>query len=231
MISYCICSIKSFYLDILIEKLKKKYNESINWIIINDNNEFKNKIFEYEVNKIFFIHWPYIIPMKIYNSIECINFHTSNLPEDRGGSPIQNQIIKNVILSKVNALRVTDDGLDKGPCYISYPINLSGNFVDIFLSIIEISYVLISKIIDENLKPIYHNYDNNDIEINKRIKDNNLIIKDKNILEIYNQIRMRDSDYYQRTYIEIENYKFSFKRANIENNIILSDCIIEYIKK
>ena len=42
---------------------------------------------------------------------------------------------------------------------------------------------------------------------------------------------MRDSDYYQRTYIEIENYKFSFKRANIENNIILSDCIIEYIKK
>ena len=31
--------------------------------------------------------------------------------------------------------------------------------------------------------------------------------------------------------IEIDNYRFTFKRSNIENNKILSDCIIEYINK
>ena len=76
---------------------KQKYNLTKRFI--------RNKIVLKEIKKInpqriFFIHWSTLIPKDLYLNYECIQFHCANLPKFRGGSPVQNQILKG--LKKIN---------------------------------------------------------------------------------------------------------------------------------
>ena len=41
---------------------------------------------------VFFFHWSDIVPKEVYEKYKCAVIHTGNLPEGRGGSPLQNQI-------------------------------------------------------------------------------------------------------------------------------------------
>ena len=59
---------------------KKKLN-------IKDLNKIKPRI-------IFFPHWSFKVNKNIIEKFNCICFHTSPLPYGRGGSPIQNLILK-----------------------------------------------------------------------------------------------------------------------------------------
>ena len=54
---------------------------------------------------IFFPHVSEIIPTGIYENFLCIGFHTGDLPADRGGSPIQNKILTNSLLTSVSTLK------------------------------------------------------------------------------------------------------------------------------
>lgn len=225
MTDFVLCSIKSYYSEKIFQKLKK--NTEFTWQYISENEYFKENILEINPKKCFFIHWPFIVPKRIYEIIECINFHTANLPNGRGGTPIQNQILDKTLITKVNSLKITSDGLDSGPCYNFKTITLQGNVFDIFITISDLCYELILDIIYKNLKPnIIYNYQNEIIY--KRIKNNELNIEDKELEDIYDQIRMRDSDYYEKTYINIGNFKFSFNRALFNGNKI--KCDVEIIK-
>ena len=67
--------------------------------------------------KIFIPHWSYIIPSAIFERYECIVFHMTDLPYGRGGSPLQNLIVRGLTATKLSALRV-EVGLDTGPVYL-----------------------------------------------------------------------------------------------------------------
>ena len=62
---------------------------------------------------IFFPDWSWIVPVDIISNYNCICFHESNLPKFRGGSPIQNQIIRGVETTKTTAF-LMNTGLDEG---------------------------------------------------------------------------------------------------------------------
>ena len=142
----------NFFSNKLINKLKNTDNK---WIYCNENNfDILNNYITNNI-KIFFLHWNYIVPKNIYSKYECINIHTSNLPDGKGGSPIQNQIINNILFTKVNTLKITDDGLDSGPIYNSKDISLQCNLFDIWNIITESSYELINDIINNNLVPLF----------------------------------------------------------------------------
>ena len=76
-----------------------------------------NIVKKYKPDKIFFIHWSKFIPKRIYENYECIQFHCSDLPKFRGGSPIQNQIIRGIKKTKLTAFKVSGS-LDAGPIYL-----------------------------------------------------------------------------------------------------------------
>jgi methionyl-tRNA formyltransferase len=215
---YLICSKDNYFLDFIYKSLKQKYD---NFVIINKKEDLKNAIKVYKnIQKIFFLHWNYIVPSSIYNNYECINLHTGNLPEDRGGSPIQNQILLGKYVSQVNALKMSDDGIDSGPIYCSEQITLQGTVFDIFNSITKTGLKLICKIIDEDLKPTPQVF-NNEV-IFKRNKDNTIDFT-KSIESIYDKIRMLDSDDYPTAYLNVGDYKLEFSRAKFNGKEIISD--------
>jgi len=223
-VSYVLCSVNSYYTNTLFSTLCSKYINII-WKLITDNNTFKDEILAISPVKCFFFHWPYIVPKKIYDQIECINFHTGNLPYGRGGSPLQNQISENILTSYVNALKITNDGIDSGPSYNKEQISLQGNIFDIFNVLSNVVYNLIIDIIENKLEPLII-YNFTDIPIYNRLKNNHLLTENKNIEEIYNQIRMRDYKYYEKTYIDYNEYRLTFSRASFDGERILCDAEI-----
>ena len=218
MVDYIFASKKNYISNQLFEKLKKKYNIEF----VCEKCKLEETILRTNPTKIFFFHWSYIVPKNIYNKYECINIHTSNLPNGRGGSPLQNQIIDNIITTRVNSLKMTDKGIDAGPIYCYKEISLQGSIFDIWLTLGNVSYDLICKIIDENLIPIEQ--ENNCLKKYNRRK-NNIIPFDKqdDLLKIYDFIRMLDFEDYPSPYIKMGIYKLEFNRANFNGEEIIAD--------
>ena len=86
------------------------------WNLKNFNN-INNRFFVFKkinlkkINSInpkiiFFIHWSKIVPANLFEKYTCVQFHSSDLPRFRGGSPIQNQIIKGIKKTKLTAFQV-----------------------------------------------------------------------------------------------------------------------------
>jgi methionyl-tRNA formyltransferase len=196
-----------------------KYNS--HWIK-DDQNLYEN-IKRINPDWILVFHWSKIIPKKIYTNFKCLCIHTGNLPEDRGGSPIQNQILNGKKFSKVNLIELTEP-VDSGAIYCSKDISLQGNLNDIWDIISETSILLIDKYISDELVPIPQE---GKINTYKRKKDNNLIVN--NIESIHDQIRMLDGLGYPKTFLEIEGFIFEFSRSHLENNEI--EACVKIFKK
>ena len=99
--------------------------------------------------KIFIPHWSYIIPSAIFERYECIVFHMTDLPYGRGGSPLQNLIVRGLTATKLSALRV-EVGLDTGPVYLKMDLSLSGTAEEIFVRVNKLVGKMIVEIIQNN---------------------------------------------------------------------------------
>ena len=74
---------------------------------------------------LFFLHWSSKVPHEITQGYECVNFHMTDVPFGRGGSPLQNLIARGHTSTMLTALRMTDE-LDAGPVYMKRPLSLEG---------------------------------------------------------------------------------------------------------
>ena len=79
---------------------------------------------------VFFLHWSWKVPPETVNRHECINFHMTDLPYGRGGSPLQNLILRGHSTTQLTAHRMTN-GIDDGPIYLKEPLSLDGTAQDI----------------------------------------------------------------------------------------------------
>lgn len=228
--SYFLYSKDNYFFNKLKSKILSR-NDCDKWIFINDKDYQPIENQDSETTIIFFLHWNYIIPKRIYQTYQCINLHTSNLPDGKGGSPIQNQIMNEIRFTYVNALRMSDKGLDAGPIYNRQAISLQGSLFDIWNTIVDASFYLISEIIDQCLESVEQIESDENI-IYKRRSNNQIPFLDECSLEkVYDFIRMLDADDYPEPYLEIGNYKLSFNRAKFDGDSILADVKIRKIKE
>lgn len=79
---------------------------------------------------IYFFHWSWIVPKEIVNNFLCINFHASDLPKFRGGAPIENQIKRGVLDTKLTA-HIMEEQIDAGPILMKWNLSLRGQKSDI----------------------------------------------------------------------------------------------------
>jgi len=197
----------------LLKKLDK-YNHKITWLRELSEAEIDSINPEY----VFFFHWSEKVSRRIYENYKCIVVHTGCLPQDRGGSPIQNQILKDKYISRVNLIEMCEE-LDSGGIFCSEQISLQGDINDIWSCIADVSADLIDKLISSDLEPIPQTGDQ---LTNKRVQSN-LINFEKCIDSVYNQIRMVDSDFYPNGYIIFNDFKLEFSRAKLQKEEILVD--------
>jgi len=102
---------------------------------------------------ILFYGWSWTIDEEIVESFNCIMLHPSALPKFRGGSPIQNQIIRGVRNSKLT-LFLMNRKMDSGDILEQGPLDLSGSIPEIFKKIELEGLRLTLKILKNGLMPV-----------------------------------------------------------------------------
>ena len=207
---------------ILISKLKWKesnYNY-LNRKTIYFDKINKKKIKEINPEVIFFLHWSNKIPEEIFKNFLCIQFHASDLPKFRGGSPIQNQIINGIRNTKISAFKVTKN-IDTGDVCMKKKLSLAGDVNDIFVRLERTAITMINEIIA--MKNIRFKKQIGKITYVKRrspLDSNMLKFKPLNLHDIYNFIRMVDSKEYPNAFINLNKFKITFNKANYKKGII-----------
>lgn len=147
---------------------------------------------------IFFPHWNWKVPQEIFSKYECVAFHTAPLPYGRGGSPIQNLIVRGHVTAPVVALKMTDI-LDGGPIYGAIEISLDGSLDSIFHRIAVAVQKLILLICNEGPTPSEQN--GIPVIFQRLTSKDNELGSNLTISEIYDRIRMVDGLDYPRAYI------------------------------
>jgi methionyl-tRNA formyltransferase len=213
-----IATVKSWNIKNAVNLKKKFLNKYEIKIITKKEGLTYEKVTKIHPEHIFFPHWSWIIPGEIYNNFECIAFHMTDLPFGRGGSPLQNLILRGIKKTKISAIKVVKD-LDAGPIYIKQPLSLEGSAEEI--------YKRASKIIFEDMIPyllknkIIPKPQRGKVVIFKRRSPfQSKIPYDITLKGIYDYIRMLDAEDYPSAFLETENLKFEFKDAQKRNKYI-----------
>ena len=166
---------------------------------------------------IFFLHWSWKVPDEIVDNYECICFHMTDVPFGRGGSPLQNLIIRGHRKTMLSALRMVRE-LDAGPVYMKEELSLDGTAEEIYLRATHLSAQMIGRIIREHPEPVPQA---GDVVVFKRRKPEESLIGESGSLEsLYDFIRMLDAEGYPKAFVVWHGFRLEFSRAVLYNDRI-----------
>ena len=182
---------------------------------------------QHQPDWIFFFHWSKKVEKDFHSNNRCVVIHTSNLPQFRGGSPLQNQIFNKVTSTQVNAIEMRDT-IDSGGIYASCPISLHGSLQDIWLQIADTTSALIQECVLDRPTP---QEQAGSASTYKRLKGSRIgeVLENSNsIEEVYDHIRALDGDGYGGATMDIGSHVMRFSRAKMTStDSILCDLVIK----
>lgn len=159
---------------------------------------------------LFFLHWSWKVPSEIVNPFECVGFHPADLPFGRGGTPIQNLILRGLKTTKLSAFRMTE-AMDAGPIYLQKPLSLQGSAEQIFARMSQLALQMIQTMIAEQPVPIPQK---GKAVIFKRRKPEESEIQTLPSLEnLYDFIRMLDARDYPKAFFHHRGFCYALSDA------------------
>ena len=193
-----------------------KNRPSEKWVLVRDKDEFTlEKIRHLAPTKIFIPHWSHLIPPEITSTYESIVFHITDLPYGRGGSPLQNLIVRGHTETKVSAIRI-DEGIDTGDVYLKKPLRLEGSAAEIHRRTNPIIAEMIEEIIDSNIAPVPQKGDA--VVFRRRGPAQSNISALHTPQRVYDHIRMLDAPGYPLAYLTSEWLRFEFSEASLQKD-------------
>lgn len=176
---------------------------------------------------VFFPHWSYIIPSKIYESFNCIIFHMTDLPFGRGGSPLQNLIVRGIYDTKISAIKCSKI-LDGGDVYLKRDFSLRDKAAKELYK--DVGYIIKDMILEiVNNNPECTPQAGQVVEFSRRTSEMSDISKLNNIEKVYDYIRMLDAPGYPYAYLKEKNIKYSFTDVKKQGGKLYASVCIEEI--
>lgn len=171
---------------------------------------------------VFFPHWSWKIPPSIYENYNCVVFHMTDLPFGRGGSPLQNLIVRGIYETMISAIQVTS-GIDEGPVYFKEPMDISEGNADEMLSRASdiIFFKMIPRLIGEKFMP--KPQEGNPTIFKRRLADQSEIPGNLSNRQIYDYIRMLDGEGYPKAFSKYGQRKVCYSNAKYENGRVMAE--------
>ncbi len=224
-ISYIVAGCKNWNRRVFDEVISK-YNG--NWIYVDTEEDLTKNAKKNNTRYIFFLHWSWIVPKEILNNYECVCFHMTDVPYGRGGSPLQNLIIRGHKETKLTALRMVKE-LDAGPVYLKEDLSLYGfSAKDIYIRASYLSAKMIEKIIENEITP--EPQKGEEVLFKRRKPEESEIPELLDLEALFDFIRMLDAEDYPKAFLLYKCFKFEFSRASIYDENLLADVKITRIK-
>lgn len=211
--------------DELFSILSERPNEE--WVRIRQKESltFEN-LKSLRARKVFIPHWSYFIPEEVFNQFDCVLFHMTDLPYGRGGSPLQNLIVRGHEHTFMTAIKVISE-LDAGPIYLKKKLTLEGTARDIFNRSVPLVREMIIEIVENEIIPYAQSGTVVTFNRRKNVDGNVSLLSMPG--EVYDHIRMLDCEGYPKAFIETEHLRIEFDQADIIGNELTAN--VRIIKK
>jgi methionyl-tRNA formyltransferase len=169
---------------------------------------------------IFFLHWSWRVPAKIVKQFECVCFHMTDVPFGRGGSPLQNLIVRGHRDTKLSALRMTEE-FDTGPVYLKESLSLEGGAEEIYLRAGRLSARMIERLVREEMKPVPQQ--GKAVNFKRRTRAESEVGRLSSLEGLYDFIRMLDAEGYPRAFFHHSGMRFELSRPALYDGRIVAD--------
>ena len=215
---YLVAGCKSWHRRVFGEVLSKLAGD---WHYVGKQEELSLAyIRELRPRYIFFLHWSWKVPPEILAEVECVCFHMTDVPYGRGGSPLQNLIVRGHRETRLTALRMTSE-LDAGPVYLKRSLSLEGGAEEIYLRASALSAEMIQQIARDET----HALPQTGVAVNfkRRKPEESQIAKLDSLEQLHDFIRMLDAEDYPRAFLSHDGYRFEFSRSALYDGRIVAD--------
>ena len=169
---------------------------------------------------VFFLHWSWKVPEEILEEVECVCFHMTDVPYGRGGSPLQNLIVRGHRETRLTALRMTSE-LDAGPVYLKRSLSLEGGAEEIYLRASALSAEMIQQIAQDEVPSLPQT--GVAVNFKRRKPEESQIAKLDSLEQLHDFIRMLDAEGYPRAFLSHNGYRFEFSRSALYDGRIVAD--------
>jgi methionyl-tRNA formyltransferase len=170
---------------------------------------------EFAPTLVFIPHWSWLIPADVWGRFECVLFHMTALPFGRGGSPLQNLVVRGLRETTISAIRVTGE-LDAGPVYLQRPLSLAGTADEIFLRAEPIVQAMIEMIARTRPTPVPQQGE--PVIFTRRKPADGDVAGLPGLEAVYDHIRMLDGEGYPPAFVEAGGFRFEFTRAALRGD-------------
>ncbi len=175
---------------------------------------------EWAPRYVFFLHWSWKVPPEILDDFECVCFHMTDVPYGRGGSPLQNLIVRGHKDTRLAALRMTAE-FDAGPVYFKQPLSLAGNAEEILIRACYASASMIQRLIRE--EPMPSAQEGDAVVFKRRRPEESELRNPASLSELYDSIRMLDAEGYPHAFLNYGGFRFEFSRAALYDGRVVAD--------
>ena len=170
---------------------------------------------------ILFVGWSWLIPPQVLKDYLCLGIHPSDLPDFRGGSPIQNQIISGVKKTKISLMTLAEK-IDEGDVWLKEDLSLEGaNMRMIFNNIVQSSSRLLNRFfaIYPDIQPERQRHGGGCFRKRRKPADSRITMRQMETMELeelYDFIRCL-TEPYPNAYLEDEHgNRLFFKEVRFE---------------
>jgi len=169
---------------------------------------------------VFFPHWSWKIPASVFERFECVIFHMTDLPFGRGGSPLQNLVVRGIEATQLTALQCVAE-LDAGPIYLKRPLSTLGTAEEVFLRAAALMEPMIMDIVRRQLKPMPQSGE--PVSFKRRTPAEGNLAAAADLARVHDMVRMLDAEGYPRAFVDVGRFRFEFSRASRRHDHVLAD--------
>lgn len=166
---------------------------------------------------VFVAHWSSRIPAEIFDAFECIIFHMTDVPYGRGGSPLQNLILRGHQTTVVSGLRCVEE-MDAGPVYLKRPLDLNGSAEEIYVRANEVIREMIIEIVETEPTPVAQV--GAVTSFSRRTPEESELPQNLSPKQLYDFIRMLDAPGYPRAFVRHGDFRVELSQAELIDGVL-----------
>ena len=176
---------------------------------------------------IFFPHFSHYIPQEIYDNYKCVGFHEANLPFGRGGSPLQNHILRGIYHININAIAI-NKAFDSGDIYLKRGFDLSRGSAEKLYK--KASFIIFNEMIPYILanKPKPRPQKGEAVVFKRRTPAQSELssLENPTLRQIYDFIRMLDAPSYPKAFVRVGKFTLKLGKAKLKARKITGRFVI-----
>jgi methionyl-tRNA formyltransferase len=167
--------------------------------------------------------WSWMVPADLLELAPCAGFHAADLPNYRGGSPLQHQILDGLTKTRLCCFRMTP-GLDDGDILLDEPLPLDGSISEIWARIAGMVPDMVLRLVQGAYTPRPQG-PGGFRRRRRRPEESRLTDLRSPLARLYDWMRALD-DPYPNVFIDIDGKRLSFRRARLEDGRLTAEVII-----